>query len=141
MNYRILVAFILFFGSFACSKNDDNTSDCQFTTIISSDEYKNAPSGGLIINNLEINGNCLKINFTSGGCNGDSWELKIIDSGDVLKLGLPQRTLRLSLKNEELCYALITKEVTFDISNLRLEGSNQLQLNIENSDNTILYEY
>ncbi|WP_111309823.1 hypothetical protein [Confluentibacter sediminis] len=141
MNYRILVAFVLFFGSFACSKNDDNTSDCQFTTIISSDEYENAPSGGLIINNLEINGSCLKINFTSGGCNGDSWELKLIDSGDILKLGLPQRTLRLSLKNEELCYALITKEVTFEISNLRLEGSNKLQLNIKNSDDTILYKY
>ena len=87
-----------------------------------------------------INDNCLKINFSSGGCNGDTWELKLIDSEDILESYPPQRNLRLSLKNEELCEAYITKELTFDISNLQVDG-NKVQLNLTNSDKNILYEY
>ena len=109
-----------------------------FTTLISSEEYLNAPSDQLTINSLEITENCLKINFGSSGCSGDTWELKFIDSEDILESIPPQRNLRLSLKNEEECEAFITKELSFDISNLQVDG-NQVQLNITNSDDEILY--
>ena len=92
------------------------------------------------INSLKITENCLKINFSSSGCSGDTWELKLIDSEDILESNPVQRNLRLSLKNEELCLAFITKELSFDISNLQVDG-NQVQLNITNSDDEILYEY
>ncbi|MDC1539543.1 hypothetical protein N8480_02595 [Flavobacteriaceae bacterium] len=82
----------------------------------------------------------MKINFSSSGCNGDTWELKLIDSEDILESNPPQRNLRLSLKNEELCEAYITKELTFDISNLQVDG-NKVQLNLTNSDKNILHEY
>jgi len=82
----------------------------------------------------------LKINFSSSGCNGDTWELKLIDSEDILESNPPQRNLRLSLKNEESCLAYITKELTFDISNLQVNG-NKVQLNLTNSDKNILYKY
>ena len=82
----------------------------------------------------------MKINFSSSGCNGDTWELKLIDSEDILESNPPQRNLRLSLKNEESCLAYITKELTFDISNLQVNG-NKVQLNLTNSDKNILYKY
>lgn len=126
----------------SCSDDDDsgNPTNCDFETLISAEQYQNAPSDQLEINNLEINGNCLKINFSSGGCDGNTWELKLIDSEDILESNPPQRNLRLSLKNEELCEAYITKELTFDISNLQIDG-NEVQLNITNSEQNILYEY
>ena len=62
------------------------------------------------------------------------------DSEIILESIPPQRELRLSLKNEEACLAFITKEFTFDISSLRVDG-NQVQLKIVNADETILYEY
>ena len=68
------------------------------------------------------------------------WELKLIDSEDILESNPPQRNLRLSLKNEESCLAYITKELTFDISNLQVNG-NKVQLNLTNSDKNILYKY
>ena len=125
-----------------CSDDDDNgnSTNCDFVTLKSAEQYQSAPSDQLEINTLEVNGDCLKISFSSGGCNGDTWELKLIDSEDVLESNPPQRNLRLSLKNEELCQAYIAKELKFDISNLKVDG-NKVQLNLTNSEDNILYEY
>lgn len=125
-----------------CPDDDDisNSNNCEFETISSAEQYQNAPSDALDINSLEINGNCLEINFRAGGCDGDTWELKLIDSEEVFESDPPQRNLRLSLKNEELCEVYIERELTFDISNLQVNG-NRVQLNITNSDDEILYEY
>ncbi|WP_100614707.1 hypothetical protein [Confluentibacter citreus] len=141
MSYRSLIIIVLYLAVLGCNKDDEDYSiDCEFSTIISSEEYKNAPSDLITINSLKINGDCLKINFSAGGCNGNSWEVILIDSGETSKLLPAQRNLRLSLKNDELCYAYITKELTFDISNLRV-SSNKVQLNITNSGESILYRY
>ena len=139
---RILILTLMAITILSCSKDDDNTNpnNCEFETLISAEQYANAPYDQLNINSLEINDDCLKINFSSGGCNGDTWELNLIDSEDILESNPPQRNLRLSLKNEELCEAYITKEMTFDISNLQIDG-NKVQLNLTNSDENILYEY
>lgn len=125
-----------------CSDSDDNknSTPCDFVTIVSAEQYKNAPAAPLKINRVEITENCLKIYFSAGGCNGDTWKLKLIDSEDILESHPAQRTLRLSLKNEEDCFAMITKELTFDISNLQVDG-NRVQLNITNYESSILYEY
>lgn len=142
MSYRILIIIVLSLAILGCNDDDDNNHllDCEFSTLISSEAYENGPSDLVKINSIEINGDCLKINFSAGGCNGNSWEVILIDSEETSKSLPPQRNLRLSLKNEELCYAYITKELTFDISNLKVIG-NQVQLNITNSGDTILYEY
>ena len=63
-----------------------------------------------------------------------------IDSEAILESNPPQRNLRLSLKNDELCQAFITKEITFDIDILQVDGNNVL-LNLINSGDQILYEY
>ncbi|WP_136467116.1 hypothetical protein [Flagellimonas onchidii] len=125
-----------------CSNNDDNETptDCDFRTLVSSEQFDNAPSDELEIMDLDINGDCLKITFASGGCDGDSWELKLIASQAVTLPNTPRRRIRLSLRNEELCEAYITKESTFDISNLQV-GGNQVRLIIANSDESILYQY
>ena len=126
----------------SCSNDDDNgnQNNCDFETIISAEQYQNAPNDQIEINSLDINDNCLKINFSSSGCDGNNWKLKLIDSGDIMESNPPQRNLRLSLKNEESCEAYITKELTFDITNLKIDG-NKVQLNILSSEENILYEY
>ncbi len=138
---KILILISIGITILSCSNDDiENSNNCDFETIISAEQYGNAPSDQLSINSIEINGNCLKINFSSSGCSGDTWELKLIDSEAILKSNPPQRVLRLSLKNEEACLAYITKELTFDISNLQVDGK-KVQLNITNSEDNILYKY
>ena len=143
MKNKNLVFLFCLFVLFACheeNESEENPTSCEQVTILNSELYLSAPSDELTINSLEINGDCLKINFSSSGCSGNSWELKLIDSEDVMESDPSQRNLRLSLKNEEMCEAYITKELTFDISNLRVGGS-RVKLNLTNSNKYILYEY
>jgi hypothetical protein len=140
MKNGISLVFVFLLVISACSSDDNTTSNCDQITIIDSNQYKNSPNDHLTINSLEINDNCLKINFSSGGCSGDTWALNLIDSESILESNPPQRNLRLSLKNEELCEAYITKEITFDINKLQVDG-NKVLLNLTNSGDQILYEY
>ena len=121
-------------------ENENQPSNCDQAVLISADLYKNAPNDQLTINKVELTGDCLKISFAASGCSGNSWEVKLIDSGVTLYSNPPQQNLRLSLKNEELCKAFIGKEMTFDISKLQISG-NRILLNITNSGDQILYEY
>lgn len=140
MKKRILIGLVVVLGLITCNNDDDDSNNCNQVTIVSSEQYETAPNDQLFINTLEINGDCFKINFSSSGCSGDTWILKLIDSENIMESNPPQRNLRLSLRNEEDCEALITKELTFDINELRVVG-NQVLLNITNSDDQILYEY
>lgn len=139
---KALILVVIGMAFFGCSSDDDNgnQNSCDSPTIINKNQYATAPSDPLAINSLEINDNCLKINFSSSGCSGETWEVKLIDSEEIMESNPPQRNLRLSLKNQEVCLAIVTKELTFDISNLQV-GGNRVQLNITNSEETILYEY
>ena len=135
--YVLLISIIL-----SCSdKNGNNQSDlCDFESIINTEQFQDANVDPLTINSMEIEGDCLKINFSASGCSGDSWILHLIDSGEILESFPPQRNLKFSLKNSELCEAYITKEISFDISNLQAQEG-VVQLNIVNSEESILYDW
>lgn len=138
---RTFISISLFFLILtACNNDDDNAMSCDQDVIISAAEFDTAPDDPLGIDTMEINGDCLKILFRASGCNGDTWVVKLIDSGDVLESSPPQRRLRLSLKNDELCEALISKEITFDIRELRVDADNVL-LEMDDNVHQILYEY
>ncbi len=128
----------------SCKKEEDpiqECGNCDQETIISASEYNEGHDDFVGINSLEIEEDCLRISYSASGCDGSSWEVKLIDQGVVLESLPPQRRLRLSLRNEEACLAFITKETTFDISELRIDDGPVL-LNITNNDGQmILYEY
>ena len=140
---KILILTIIGITILSCSDNDDNgnSNNCDFETIVSAEQYENAPSDQLSVNSLEINGNCLKINFSASGCDGNSWIVKLIDSEQIMESNPIQRNLRLSLDNNEDCTAVPSKTLTFDISELQIQDDNSVYLNITNSDDQILYEY
>ncbi|WP_157111630.1 hypothetical protein [Nonlabens spongiae] len=140
---------LLFFMSLCiafvgCSEGDDNqrptSSNCDMNVVLSNAQFQNAPADQISIDELIIDGDCLKISFSSSGCDGNSWEVKLIDSETIAESFPPQRDIRLSLRNIEVCQAIISKEISFDISNLQVDG-NQVFLNIANNGARILYEY
>lgn len=139
----LILALSTILTSAACIHciEDDYESNCDQAILISADEYENAPNGFLNISSLEIDGDCLLINFSSSGCSGSSWIIQLIDADVILESYPVQRNLRLSLKNDEACAAVITKEISFDISELQLSGENPIKLNLVNSGDQILYEY
>ena len=125
----------------ACTDGDEpDPNGCDQGTVISQELYRNSPSDEATINSIEIEGDCMRINFSASGCSGESWKITLIDSGSILESDPPQRNLRFSLDNNELCEAFITKNLTFNIKNLRVEGG-RVQLNLTNSGDQVLYEY
>lgn len=119
--------------------HNDEQPTCDQDVIIDPVEYENAPNSHLFIVDMQIVDNCLKIKFASSGCSGKTWIVKLIDNGSIAESIPCQRTLRLSLDNQEACAAVFEKELSFNIESLQVYGDNKVQLNI--SGTPILYEY
>ncbi|GGE37487.1 hypothetical protein [Psychroflexus planctonicus] len=137
--------WLCLFALISCDSDDDNNTNyagnCDFNTLISADLFANAPDDPLSITNFEINENCLVLELSSSGCDGNTWEVQLIDSDQLLESFPVQRNIRLSLQNMELCDAVISKTFSFDLTELQVPESNQVNLNLTNSGDQILYEY
>ncbi len=85
MKYWILTMLVI--GFYSCNEDDDNIAmeNCDFNALINANLFENAPNDPLSINSLEINENCLQITFNASGCDGNTWELNLIDSEQILE--------------------------------------------------------
>lgn len=139
MKKLILIFFVFLIG---CSthKNKSEITSCDFETIVNAQKYQNALHNQVHINNIEIIENCLLVNYSAGGCNGDSWELQLIDADQIMESNPVQRNLKFDFNNQEDCLAIVTKETSFDLTNLRVQ-ENSVLLNIERYNQILLYEY
>jgi len=148
----MLVCLLSLFAS--CNEDDDIIEEdvpfCNSTVIIDSEEFENTSTDEVTINSVAIENDCLTVNFSAGGCNGDTWMTELIDSEQVFlppNVGLinsnliSQRMLSFVLEDNEECEALITQEVSFDISTLQVEEENEVVLNFTNFITPVLYAY
>lgn len=142
MKYVNLIAFFFSLGILLsnCRSNDQFQHSCDQPTIISAEIYETTPTDHVTIQSLDIEGHCLKIRFGASGCSGDSWVVKLVDSEAIMESYPPRRNLIFSLKNEELCQAYFTREMSFDLSELKV-GGDKVILQITNTGDEILYEY
>ncbi len=141
MTSKLLIVLSVLTLVLSCKSKDDDSFNSENALLISADHYVNAADDAVQINSLKIEGDNLTINFGASGCDGDSWVINLIDSENILESDPPQRHLRLSLKNTEMCQAYITKELTFDIKALQT-GGNKVVLHVTNQDNQqVLYTY
>ena len=136
-------------GEFAVSENECKKifidynqifeNDCDQDVIITESEFEGASDDPFSIIDLNIVDNCLKITFSAGGCNGNTWVVKLVASEWIYQSLPPLRVLRLSLDNKEMCEALITKEISFNIESLQYEDINEVRLDISGTE--IRYKY
>jgi hypothetical protein len=141
MNRSLLKLVMLFLciQLLSCS-DDDNLPIVDSEVLIDDVAYNSAQTDNYTINSIRLEGDILIVNFSSSGCDGSSWEVKLIDSGGAAYSNPPQRFLALTLENNEECEAFFTKELAFDISALRLSNSS-VWLNVKNYEEGILYQY
>ena len=117
-------------------------SKCDKNVIISDTEFGYAPKDSLSLSNMIIEEDCLKIIFSATGYDGNDWTVNLIALEGVAQSNPPQRTLRLSLDNLETCETEITKEISFDILDLQVSGTNEVIFNFfYNNDYKISYKY
>ncbi|WP_299714358.1 hypothetical protein [uncultured Tenacibaculum sp.] len=109
--------------------------------LIDNTRYENTSSDNYTITDVSIENNILTINISSSGCSGDLWIINLIDSGEVSESFPPKRNLRLELINNEACLAVFSREIQFNLTELRVTDANQILLQLENWDQEINYNY
>lgn len=137
MKYCILLISLLLF---ACSDDIVNaTPSGNSSIIVDAVQYSSAPDDELSITAVSVANDSLFITFSASGCDGSSWDIKLIDSQKIAESLPVQRYIRLSLSNPETCEAIISKEVAFSISEIQVGTS--VIIHLKDWEEDILYEF
>lgn len=126
-----------------CEDNDDVIdAECDFVATVNKALYDNLETASFQITSAEIINDCLEIKIGASGCDGNSWEFNLVDSGAVAESLPEQRFLKLQLINEELCDAYFEKTTSFDLTPLQINnGVNEVILHIEGLESALNYKY
>ncbi|MFY7670648.1 DUF6970 domain-containing protein [Tenacibaculum sp. MEBiC06402] len=109
--------------------------------IINKELYDTVNTDNYVINNILIDGDLIKINISFSGCSPDSDSIKLIDSSAILESAPPRRLLKLEFLKNEACLAHFTRELVFDISNLKIGSTGELIFLFEEWNDEIVYQY
>jgi len=93
------------------------TGECGPLAIIS-DEFDSKESDDFTITSVALDGACLSIEVSAGGCDGESWTAELLIAEMVALSYPPQVGIRLVLDDDELCEAFIRRTFQFDLSAL-----------------------
>lgn len=143
MSFAIAIMFCSM--NILCEDLDEpDVSDnlCDYQVIIDEDLYGNLESSSFEFVNAEIIDDCLNIELGASGCDGATWEFKLVDSGSIAESSPEQRFLKLQLINIELCDAFFQTSISFDLKPIRIEnGINEIILNIDGLQSALNYTY
>lgn len=128
----------------ACSDDNSKTvnSNCDKQALVIDDNnFQDIITANYMITNIVLNGDCLEITLSSSGCDSNTWEMNLISSNSFFESLPLQRRVKVELNNQETCLAVFQKTVSFDLIPLRIDGQNQVPLNIEGWSEPITYQY
>jgi len=137
-----VICFPLLLMNTQCDDDDDvQDSDCGQLVIIDNSFYESAMSAEFNLIDFDLVDDCLTVEIGASGCDGETWSLVLVDSGDIAESSPEQRFLKLIFTNNEACLAVFTQTRVFNLSALRIDGSNEIVLNIEGIPAPINYTY
>lgn len=116
-------------------------SNCQDIVTIDKSQYDNTVTTNYGISSAVISGDCLEIRFGASGCSGSTWIVDLIGTTEVGLSLPPFRSVRMKLTNTELCTAVPSKTISFDLRPLRLEGTKAIILKLDGYSGDLTYRY
>ncbi|MCD2260228.1 hypothetical protein [Psychroserpens luteolus] len=137
----LCICFALLLMNTQCDEDDFVPEPCDQVAVIDNGFYQSAESNVYTLTGVEVNGDCLTISLSASGCDGSTWSMVLVDSGDVSESLPEQRSLKFVFSNTETCLAVFGQERSFDLRPLQVEGSNEVILNIEDFPEPITYAY
>lgn len=138
----ICICFPLLLMNTQCDEDDDfQKSSCGQLVIIDNSFFETAESSEYFLVDYSINDDCLVIEVSASGCDGESWSMVLVDSGNVAESSPEQRDLKFVFTNNEACLAVFSQVREFNLSALRVDGSNEVILNIEGFPEPLYYFY
>jgi hypothetical protein len=140
-NFTLIFALISLVVSCKEDMKDDHTIISDSKLLIGKEYFNTYPNDLLYISDAVIFGDSIKITFTSSCCDSKSWKVNLVGSETVLYSEPPQREIRLSLKNDELCDAICGRTYKFDLTSTKINGSNKIILNLSGWESQLIYNY
>ena len=141
----VCFCFIMLLMNTQCEDDDFVEAPCGQTVIIDGGFYDSAESNFYNLISAEIEGNCLNIDISASGCDGNSWSMVLVDSGDITESfseDLPsERFLKFVFSNEEVCLAVFSQSRSFDLTSIQIDDANEIILNIEDFPEPLNYAY
>lgn len=138
----VYLCFTLLLMNTQCESDDTIINNpCGQVVVIDNAFYQSAESSDYNLLNAEIVDQCLIIDISASGCDGSTWSMVLVDSGDVAESAPPQRYLKFVFTNNETCLAVFTQERSFDLSTLQINEGNEIILNIEGFPESLIYTY
>ncbi|MBL0328082.1 MAG: hypothetical protein IPP64_01355 [Bacteroidetes bacterium] len=144
MKTKIIVSFLLFsLLTIACHKKSAppsaNLGEKAMEVTVDASADMSATGAAYSVENILIKGDVLSVFIShSGGCKDHTFEL--ISNGMYAKSMPPQLSLCLKhTNNEDMCKKLILKELKFNISKIKYQGSKSLLVKL--GDKSVNYEY
>jgi len=136
-----LIPFLCLAFFFSCNKSSESCEDSNLKVEINEQLFDDLEAFSISFVDILIEGDCLTLGIADSGCDGSKWTGRLIDSGATTFSLPPQRFLKFVLDNPEDCEALIQKEFSFDIHDLKLEGVESVILKIENHRTDVVYSF
>lgn len=141
LGYLVLGVFV-----FNCSSDDSSPapvqSECdKYAKVVTENQYNQISTESYTITNVSIDEDCLSVTLSSSGCDGSTWIMDLYSDNVYFDSDPLQRRVKVGLENPEACSALVTKTLSFDLRPYRLVGQNQVPLQIEGWETTVVYTY
>lgn len=114
---------------------------CDDQVIIDESLFETLQSSNFDFVSAEIIDDCLFIDMGASGCDGNTWEFALVDSGAIAESSPEQRYLKFQLINQEACLAFLQETISFDLTPIQINGSNEIILNIEGYESSLNYKY
>lgn len=145
MMKRVVFLMLLTGVLFAC-KGDDwlccaNPFNCDKNVVVDEIKYNETSTANYGVDSVVLNGHCLEITITSGGCDPNNWDMNLFASELIVETNPAQYKTKIELINNEDCLAVFQKTMSFDVTSLQMTGTNQVQIDIEGWNTPILYQY
>ena len=135
--HYILLLVLFFSICLGCQK--DLGISCQEVDFNTSLFENGARDINTVIVAYEFEGNCLDLTLSyPGGCEEHFLELAAVG---WIKTDPPKIEARIIHDNTDLCEALITDQITFDLEPLRYNDNDELIIILEGLDQEILHKY
>ncbi len=142
--YKPLILFmaLLSIGLPSCTKDGCGceATACRPALVVGEEGFQNFPNDPHFIALARVEGQCLEVVYRyGGGCGTVSTQLLVNEVAAYTEP--PTRFLRLSLEDNDLCEALVSDTLQFDLGVLHSGEEGQALLRLEGWEEVIDYSY
>lgn len=113
---------------------------CSDFVVRSADEFNDQPEEVIGIEDARIIDDCLFM--TTDEITGCSFQdIPLVDANEIIGSNPPQRNIRIKDNNTSACPDEAKDGLSYDITSLRVDGTNEVVLNLQGWDEPLTYRY